>query len=147
MKPLSIRFAWTSVVALAAASAGCQSPSQYVSPRVEGRVVDEQTQQPIQGVSVRRGSDMPQSMEQPRGAQKLVQPPPIYSGADGRFVLGSARDLAFIRRLHWYSVTLSFSHSGYEPLTRTYSLNDSTNTTAGEPLIQAGDIPLSPSPN
>jgi hypothetical protein len=107
--------------------------------------MDEQTQQPIKGVSVRRGSDMPQTMETPKGAQRLVQPPPIYSGADGRFVLASARDLAFIRRLHWYSVTLSFSHSGYEPLTRTYSLSDSTNTTAGEPLIQAGDIPLSPS--
>ena len=145
VKSPSICFASLCALVVAMACAGCHSPSQYSSPRIVGRVVDERTQQPIKGVNVRRGSDAARPMEPPKGGERMVQPPPVYTGADGEFVLQSARALAFIRRLQWYSVTLTFSHPGYERATRSYSLSDSTNTAGGEPLIQTGDITLTPS--
>src|SRR5436305_951746 len=113
---------------------GCRSISPYMSPRIEGRVVDEATRQPISSVAVRRGPPKARSSSPSKGGQDLKAPAPVRSETDGTFILNSQRVLVFLRRARWYSVTLSFSHAGYEPLTRTYNLNDSTNTPAGEPL-------------
>jgi hypothetical protein len=123
---------------------GCHSPSQYTSPRVTGRVLNEQTQQPIQAVQVRRSADKPTSHEAPKGAQLLVQAPSVLTEANGSFALKSERALAFLWHIRWYSVTVSFTHPGYEALTRTFSLANSTNSPTGEPLVEAGDVLLRP---
>jgi hypothetical protein len=125
----------------------CKSPSQYISPRIEGRVVDETTRQPIPDVYVRRSSDVPRSRYPVKGAQALSTPAPIATGEDGGFVVGSERALVFLPHSSWASVTLYFNHPGYERLTRTYSQLDSTNAPGGEPLVLAGEIPLRPHNN
>jgi hypothetical protein len=145
-----VRIPWTVCLAFVLAAAlgsvlgGCHSPSQYVSPRVTGRVLNEQTRQPIQNVQVRRQADKPSSLEPPKGGQLLMQAPYILTEADGNFALKSERALAFLWRVRWYSVTLSFAHRGYETLAQTFTLAHSTNTPAGEPLVEAGDILLKP---
>jgi hypothetical protein len=128
--------------------AGCKStsPSQYVSPRIEGRLLDAQTHQPVHGVNVRQPlpDQNPAVVEAPKGATVLNQPRGVLSGKDGRFVMDSERDLALFRTFGWYSVSISFEHPAYKPLTATYTLSDATNTAAGEPVVKAGDILLTP---
>jgi hypothetical protein len=109
---------------------------------MSGRVVDEQTREPIKGVTVRRGRDTPPTMEPRKGAEMLAKNPSVHTGPDGAFVLSSERALGFWRSLGWYSVTLSFAHPNYETLTHSYSRADSTITPDGEPFIGAGDILL-----
>jgi hypothetical protein len=122
---------------------GCVGkPSQYISPRVTGRVVDEQTRQPIENVEVRRMSGSVRAEKPTKGAEVAMVKPPALTDASGNFILKSEKSLAFFRQLNWYSVNLSFEHAGYTTLVRSYSLRDSTNTPTGEPLVPAGDIPL-----
>ena len=126
---------------------GCHSPSQYVSPRVVGRVVDEETEKPIAGVQVSRRPKRRSSVEPPKGAELLKEIPPVTTSADGQFSLDSVRDIAFFRRLRWTSVSLSFRHRGYESLVTNYSATiATTNTPKGEPLVEAGDVRLRPRP-
>ena len=127
---------------------GCRSPSQYVSPRITGHVLDAERRQPIRDASVVRvfpyqpaRSDTP-----PKGAQLLRARPGVQTGDDGAFTLDSERSLVFFRTVGWYSVTLSITHPGYVAFTTNYTLADATNTTRGEPLINAGDILLKPLP-
>ena len=128
--------------------AGCQSQSdsQYVSPRVTGRVLDAQTHQPVPDVRVRRVSanESLRELDAPKGGQMMEQAPAARTGADGAFVLDSVTDLSFFRKLGWYSVTLSFEHPHYERFVTTYTLKDATNTTSGEPWVKAKDILLFP---
>jgi hypothetical protein len=131
-------------LAMSVGGAGCHSPSQYSSPRVTGRVLDEQTRQPIKEVQVRRVWDSTPAMAPPKGAEMLKQAPSVFTDANGSFVLESVRDLAFIQRVQWYSVSLSFTHRGYEQLMKAYPLSSSTNTPSGEPVVPAGDILLKP---
>jgi hypothetical protein len=142
--PIARHLSFVLAPILVLAWTGCHSPSQYSSPRVTGRVLNEQTQQPIQAVQVRRSADKPTSHEAPKGAQLLVQTPSVLTEADGSFALESQQALAFLWRIRWYSVTVSFTHSGYEPLTRTFTLANSTNSPNGEPLVEAGDVLLKP---
>jgi len=142
-------FIWLLTLAIAATvSTGCKSYSlsRYVSPRVTGRVVDAQTQQPVAAVQVRRaGSGQPRrAASEQRGAELLVQAPPIRTTADGTFEVASVRSLAFFRKLGWYSVSLVFQHPAYHPLTATYTPKDATTTAHGEPVVNAGEIILAP---
>ena len=129
---------------LVVAGCGCHSPSQYTSPRVEGRVLDEQTQQPIRGVQVRRELNAPPPLDGPRGAEMLTRAPATRTDAAGCFVVESERALSFIGHSMWYSVTLSFTHADYERVVRSYSFSSSTNTASGEPVVPAGEILLRP---
>jgi hypothetical protein len=131
-------------LAISIGGAGCHSPSQYSSPRVTGRVLDEQTRQPIKDVQVRRVWDTTPAMAPPKGAEMLKQAPSVFTDVDGSFVVESVRDLAFLQRLQWYSVSLSFTHRGYEQLMKTYPLSSSTNRPSGEPVVPAGEILLKP---
>jgi hypothetical protein len=128
--------------------AGCKthSPSQYVSPRVEGRVVDKLTHQPIAEVQVRRVTpdEKAPPMDPVKGAQLIGKAPAFHTGPDGSFVLDSVRDVALFRKLDWISVSLSFEHPGYEHLETRYSFTTATNTAAGEPVVNAGDVTLTP---
>ncbi len=133
---------------IAALALGCktESVSQYIAPRVEGRVLDARSGQPLRNVKVQRISpgDTYRESEPSKGAALLQTPPAVRSGADGRFILQSERDFAVVFKRGWYSITLSFQLPSYETLTKNYTLADSTNTPAGEPLILTGDIPLNP---
>jgi hypothetical protein len=128
--------------------AGCQSrsPSHYVSPRVMGRVVDRQTGLPLKGVEVRRV--VPDynagTMEQQRGGESLQQLQGLHTAADGTFDLGSQKSVALFRDIGWFSVELSFKHSGYATFVTNYTRSKAVASASGEPVIQAGDISLSP---
>lgn len=126
--------------------AGCKSasPSQFIAPRVEGRVLDAQTRQPIAGVSVRRinrGADAP-SGETLKGAEVMAQTPDVRTGNDGAFALASDRNLRLFSRSGWFTVTIGFKHAAYASFTTNYTRANATNTPAGEPLVKAGDILL-----
>lgn len=138
------------VIIFAIGMAGCKSssPSQYISPRITGRVLDAKTQQPIAGVKVRRLTpEDPNVAQVIKGGERLDQSPAVRTGSDGSFVLVSEKNLALFQRLGWYSVSLAFTHPNYESLTTEFTLVNATNTPAGEPLVQAGDIRLQPKPN
>jgi hypothetical protein len=136
------------IVIAAGGLVGCQtsSPSQYISPRITGRVLDAQTHQPIEGVTVKRiRPDQSPNVDQvPKGGQMMERSPAVRSGKDGIFLLDSERDLAFFRSVGWYSVDISFGHPGYRRLVKTYSLTNAINTASGEPWVKAGDILLTP---
>jgi hypothetical protein len=122
------------------------SPSQYVSPRVSGRVLDAQSNQPINGVQVRRlGPDQNVDVaDPPKAGQVMEQSSAVRTGRDGTFVLDSVRNLALFRKVGWYTVSLSFAHAGYEGFVTNYTLANATNTAKGEPLVTTGDIHLRP---
>lgn len=129
---------------------GCQSasPSRYSSPRITGRVLNAQTQQPISGVQVRRVTPQDPNVDQTvKGGQSLEQSAAVRTDSDGRFVLVSQKILTVFSRLGWYSVSVVFTHPNYERLTTEYTLLNATNTPSGEPLVRAGDIRLQPKPN
>ena len=127
---------------------GCKSasPSQYLSPKVMGRVLDAQSHQPIKGVQVRRGTpdESRRSVEPKRGGQALDSAPAVATSADGSFVLGSLRDLVVLQKIGWYSVDLVFEHRAYERFTTNYTLANATNSAKGEPVVNAGEILLRP---
>ena len=133
---------------LLCALAGCKtySPSVYVAPRVTGRVLDQQTRLPLQGVRVMHitSEESPPSQDSPKGGRQLDQTPMGRSGADGTFELASQRSLSLLQQGGWYSVTLAFEHARYERFVTSYTLANSTNTAKGEPLVNTGDILLIP---
>jgi hypothetical protein len=125
------------------------SPSQYVAPRVMGRVLDQQTHQPIPDVRVRRirPEGGAHTRDTPKGGQLMEQSPAARTGKDGTFVLQSVRDLVLFRMIGWYSVSLSFEHTRYERFVADYTLANATNTAKGEPVVNTGDILLTPRAN
>lgn len=120
--------------------------SQYTSPRITGRVLDGQTKQPLANVQVRKISGQQRlSADNSRSAAEVMEQRDVErTSADGTFVLPGQRDLAFLRTITWYSVTLSFRRNGYEDAFMTYTPTNSVKTASGEPLIEAGDILLFP---
>jgi hypothetical protein len=135
------------VLIAAFALAGCKSsPSPYIAPRVEGRVLDAQTRQPIGGVTVRRmdpGAAVAPG-EIPKGATAMQQTKDVRTGKDGAFAVASERNLELFGRARWYSVAISFKHAGYASFMTNYTPASATPTAKGEPLVKAGDILLVP---
>jgi hypothetical protein len=137
------------IFALAAgAFVGCQSysPTQYVSPRVTGQVLDARTRAPIPEVTVRRidSDGGGRNFAPQHGGEMMMQSPGVRSRPDGTFVLEAIRDLSPLHHIHWYSVSLSFERSGYDRLVTNYSRTSAISTPEGAPLISAGDILLQP---
>jgi hypothetical protein len=138
---------------LLALVAGCQSSpvlnSQYISPRVEGRVLDAVNGQPIRNVSIRRlPQGQTEAVDAPAvGGRSLERTPAIRSDRDGGFHLDSERDLTLFRRSGWYSVTLAFTHKGYERFVTNYNLASAVVASNGEPVVNAGNILLQPLSN
>ena len=125
---------------------GCKSVSHYISPRVEGRVLDSASHQPIEGVEVQRlaSGDKHGTSQPPKGGQLMMETPVVRSAADGTFAVDSQTALGFFRKFGWYSIRLSFRHSAYEGSNATYTVAQSTNNAKGEPLVEAGDVCLRP---
>jgi len=136
------------LITLVSILAGCttSSPSQYISPRITGRVIDTKTGQPIENVQVRRrGNDeRTPSPESAKGGEQMTRSSAAYTKPDGSFIIASESEVAFLRAVGWYSVTLSFEHPAYYKTAKSYTPKNSTNSPAGEPWIQAGDIPMDP---
>jgi len=132
---------------------GCQSSpvlnSQYISPRVEGRVLDAATSQPIRNVSIQRLAPGQTEVVSPPavGDRTLEKTPAIRTDRDGRFDLDSERDLTLFGRAGWYSVTLAFTHKGYERFVTNYTLASAVVASNGEPVVKAGNILLQPVSN
>jgi len=134
---------------LAVVLAGCQSAqfSSYISPRVTGRVLAADTRQPLANVKIRRVvPDQDAGMDtQPKGGQTMERSGAVWTDRAGKFALDSERDITLLGRANWYSVTLSFERAGYERFQTNYtSANVSGHSSAGEPLVNAGDILLRP---
>jgi hypothetical protein len=140
-----LTLSWVMVACL---SGGCKStsPSQYISPRVEGRVLDSQSHQPIKDVQVRRhaADDNYRAEDPPKGGEMIKKAPAVRTAADGTFVLDSVRDFALLQEIGWYSLSLTFQHPAYERFFTNYTLARATNTASGEPLVKTGDILLTP---
>jgi hypothetical protein len=117
----------------------------YTSPAVKGRVVASDTREPLAGVEVtrdggRRGRDL---AEPPKGAELLLQNYTGVTDRDGQFLLASQRALTLFRPSGWDSVRLEFRRAGYERFRTNYSIvSAGTNSPAGEPIIETGDIAL-----
>ncbi len=134
---------------LAVALCGCRGMrfGPYTSPAVSGRVVAADSQLPLAGVEVvrdgaRRGRGIG---GQPKGAELLLQDYTARTGGDGRFHLQSQRALTVFRPSGWDHVGLSFRRAGYLPFQTNYSiLIATTNSPAGDPLLETGDIALRP---
>src|SRR5262245_3146179 len=102
---------------------GCKtSPSQVISPRITGRVVDAQTQQPIKDVTVIRGDSVQRRKGQPttHGAEALQPPDDAETDADGKFALKSIQSLTPFRVVGWYRVNVTFQHPDYQKITMSY---------------------------
>jgi hypothetical protein len=139
----------TAAVLLTACQSSPVLNSQYISPRVKGRVLDAATSDPIRNVSIRRltpGQNLAVNQTGP-GDRALERTPTLRTDADGAFDLDSERDLTLIRRADWYSVTLAFTHKGYERFVTNYTLRDAVIAPTGEPTVDAGKILLRPLSN
>ncbi len=136
---------------LTVALAGCQSGkySYYVSPRVTGRVLAADTQQPLDQATVRRVAPVASAGEATpsKGGQLLMQPGGVRTDADGRFALDGERVVAFFHHRGWHSVTVAFECAGYESLQTNFTATSFKERTAeGVPWVNAGDILLRPKP-
>jgi len=125
---------------------GCKSVSQCISPRIEGRVIDAHTRQPIKDVLVARynANEELKLKTPPKAGQLMERAKGLRTDATGSFKLDSIRDVAPFEHVTWYSVTLSFDHPAYTRLLATYTVADATNHVAGELSVSTGDILLVP---
>jgi hypothetical protein len=137
---------WVCLFGVATLFVGCKSVSEWVAPRVEGRVLDAQSRAPIKDVLVMRlnANEEYQISDQAKGAQLMEQAFGVRTSATGAFGLGSIRTFAPFQHLSWYSTTLAFEHPAYQRITATFTTAQATNNATGEPIIQAGDILLAP---
>lgn len=128
--------------------AGCQSGefTRNISPQISGRVLAADTHQPLAGVNVARITpENDEAFGPPKGGQLLTQSSGVRTDAEGRFVLDGERVFALFRQSGWWSVPVSFSRSGYHSVQRNYTgTNVTSQTDAGVPVIEAGDVLLQP---
>jgi hypothetical protein len=151
MKSKPPRLTTLSLLLLLVVMCGCQSGkfTHYTSPEVTGRVLAADTQQPLANAQVQRVE--PENMSaywsfgSPKGGTLLMQPIGARTDADGRFVLNNRSVFALFRQPGWWTVTVIYSHSGYESFSTNYTgSNVTSNSDAGMPVVDAGDILLQP---
>ena len=133
----------------AVALAGCKSVlvSDYISPRITGRVLAADTRQPIANVKVKRVNPtaVQDYVAPAKSGQKLESAGGVRTDRQGRFILDAERDLTLIQQQVWYSVMVSFQRDGYLTLRTNFTAAGSTtNAPDGAPVVNAGDILLSP---
>ena len=133
------------------ALSGCQSGGavHYTAPEVTGRVLAADTHQPLANVHVLRGQPGSnfEPFGPPNGGKLIIQPAPVLTDADGRFLLESKSVFALFRSAGWWSAPVTYQHNGYESFFTNYTSADVTShTSAGAPVVDAGDISLQPLP-
>ena len=127
-------------------AAGCKgwSVSQCVSPQVKGRVLDDQTHQPVPDVQVQRVAARPRRTDDapPKGGQLMEKAPRIVlTGADGTFDLDGEYSVAAFQVITWNSVDVQFRHAGYLSLTTNFTPSMASSGSNGV-CVNAGDILL-----
>jgi hypothetical protein len=103
------------------------------------------TGQPLAHVHVRRvlsESNAPPASTPSGGRLMQEDAASVRTDRDGQFVMKSSRVLGPLGATGWYGVTLAFEKAGYQSVVREYTLGNSTNTPAGEPVVAAGEILL-----
>jgi hypothetical protein len=127
---------------------GCQSGGiiHYTAPEVTGRVLAADTRQPIANVRIQRAGSTDNDPLYPlKGGQQLIQPAPVLTDGDGRFVLAGKSVLTLFRSPGWWTVPVTFQHSGYEGFQTNYGLSNVTgHAPDGAPVVDAGDVLLQP---
>jgi hypothetical protein len=136
-------------IKIAISLAGCQpgGVTHYISPEVTGRVLAADTHSPLANATVERaGPDQkyePSTL--PKGGQLQIQTGIVRTDASGRFELASKSVFALFRQPGWWSVPVTFSHYGYESFSTNYTGDNVTShSTAGAPVVDAGNILLTP---
>ena len=130
---------------------GCQSGklTHYTSPEVIGRVLAADTHQPLAHADVARVEPANfseyWSFGSPKGGTLMMQPIGARTDADGRFRLNSKSVFAMFMKPGWSSVSINYSHAGYESFQTNYTgTNVTSQTAAGAPVVDVGDILLQP---
>jgi hypothetical protein len=136
---------------LLVALSGCQSGNynHYTAPEVTGRVLSADTHQPIANVRVFRSGENNnfEPFGPPKGGTLIIQPAPVMTDADGRFLLESKSVFALFRNAGWWTAPVTCQHAGYETFSTNYTAsNVISNTPTGAPVVDAGDILLQPAP-
>lgn len=78
----------------------------------------------------------------PKGGEQMVQPAAVFTDKQGTFVLESIRDLTVFRKVGWYVAGISIDASGYQGTVTNFTPANATNTSKGEPIVDAGEILL-----
>lgn len=117
--------------------------------RVEGRVVDERTREPLGEVNIWRvrAPEIGDGYAVDKGGKQMQNRPTIAtSGPDGQFTLAGERTASlFWQTFPDFSVTLRFQRTGYATIERRYTnVVLGTTQNKSEPVIQTGDVPLTP---
>jgi hypothetical protein len=134
---------------LIVALTGCQSDNynHYTAPEITGRVLAAGTHQPLTNVHVLRGGPKGnfEPFGPPNGGKLLIQPAPVFTDADGRFLLESKSVFALFRSAGWWSAPVTYQRAGYESFSTNYTAaNVVSNTSVGPPVVDAGDVLLKP---
>ena len=131
------------------ALAGCQSGGavHYTAPEVTGRVLAADTHQPLANVHVLRGEPGGnfEPFGPPKGGQQIIQPAPVLTDAEGRFLLESKSVFALFRDAGWWSTPVTYQLAGFESFSTNYTAaNVTRHTSTGAPVVDAGDVLLQP---
>jgi len=122
---------------------GCSkhTVSPYISPRVTGRVVNARTGVPL--VHVQVAQEHRARATELKGGEQLLLPAPVRTDQSGLFAISSEQALTpFRTRLTVRP--LIFDLSGYKHLRMVFLETETTNTPAGEPILEVGDIRMEP---
>lgn len=126
---------------------GCNSigPAESVTPSLTGRVLAADTRQPLAGVQVSRVVPGQNPGTPAKGAQRLQQGRPEFTGADGVFEMSGESYITLFRHGNGWSVRLAFQAPGYLSCQTNYSAASFTNQTAADAaLVNVGNICLQP---
>lgn len=122
---------------------GCKAHplGPYVSPQVEGEVLEAKTGAALPGVRVSRGKPGFDALSgYPKGGQLLMAKAPALTGSDGRFTLAGERVLSVVRGAGWNEVRLTFAKAGYETLKTNVSLDLANYEENGRPVLKLGPV-------
>ena len=87
------------------------------------------THQPIANARVIRtvGNNNADTFGPPKGATLMIQPVPVMTDADGRFVLESKSVFALFRNAGWWTAPVTYQHAGYETFSTNYTASNVTH--------------------
>ncbi len=126
--------------------AGCKSHplGPYISPRVEGQVVDA-AGRPLQHVKVIRGQPALNAIgNPPKGGQLLMAKAPEETNRQGHFTLPSERVLSIVRGSGWNEVKLTFLKPGFDAVKTNIPTKLAAISERGEPVLHIGLVQLRP---